>query len=136
MHVARHVAGVWYACGTACGRHVVLQVIFTTACELVRPKHVVPGTLKILQGQIQFTGDPPMDEGASGALQDSLAPKAKVMAFLIGLSVAELSGDGDMRCCLCMSTCRKCEPDDVTSKQVKRVVPTELNRKNSTNDTV
>ena len=124
--------GMWYACG----RHVVLQVIFTTACELVRPKHVVPGTLKILQGQIQFTGDPPMDEGASGALQDSLAPKAKVMAFLIGLSVAELSGDGDMRCCLCMSTCRKCEPDDVTSKQVKRVVPTELNRKNSTNDTV
>lgn len=60
---------------------VVLQVIFTTACELVRPKHVVPGTLKILQGQIQFTGDPPMDESTS-ALPDSPAPKAKVVSFL------------------------------------------------------
>lgn len=61
---------------------VALQVIFTTACELVRPKHVVPGTLKILQGQIQFTGDPPTEEGTSGALADSPAPKAKVSSFI------------------------------------------------------
>ena len=124
-----HVAGMWQACGIhivcmryacgrhvvcmlfACGRHVVcmlyaygrhveLQVIFTTACELVRPKHVVPGTLKILQGQIQFTGDLSMDEGASGVLPDSPAPKGKVMALTRGLSVAEPSGDDDMRCLL------------------------------------
>ena len=61
---------------------LVLQVIFSTACELVRPKHVVPGTLKILQGQIQFTGDPSMDESTSGAVPDSPAPKtAKVNAY-------------------------------------------------------
>ncbi|KAL3153518.1 hypothetical protein ABBQ38_011849 [Trebouxia sp. C0009 RCD-2024] len=53
------------------------QVIFTTACELVRPRHVVPGTLKILQGQIQFTGDLPVDEGVPGAVPDSPAPKSK-----------------------------------------------------------
>ncbi|KAL3142038.1 hypothetical protein ABBQ32_004670 [Trebouxia sp. C0010 RCD-2024] len=53
------------------------QVIFTTACELVRPRHVVLGTLKILQGQIQFTGDLPMDEGVPGAMPDSPAPKSK-----------------------------------------------------------
>ena len=68
-------------------------MIFTTACELVKPKHVVPGTLKILQGQIQFTGDPPLDESTSGALPDSPAPKAKVMALFRGLSIAEPSGD-------------------------------------------
>lgn len=56
----------------------VIQVIFTTACELVRPRHVVPGTLKILQGQIQFTGDLPVDEGVPGAVPDSPAPKSKV----------------------------------------------------------
>ncbi|DBA78126.1 TPA: hypothetical protein ACH3X2_008097 [Trebouxia sp. C0005] len=39
------------------------QVIFTTACELVTPKHVVPGTLKILQGQLQFTGELLPEEG-------------------------------------------------------------------------
>lgn len=56
-----------------------MQVILTTACEFVTPKHVVSGTLKILQGQIQFTGDPPAtEEGPSGAVPDSPAPKAKV----------------------------------------------------------
>ena len=88
---------------------MVLQVIFTTACELVRPKHVVPGTLKILQGQIQFTGDPPTDEGASGALPDSPAPKAKVMALIRDLSVAEPSGN--TLCCLYMYTWQKHEPE-------------------------
>ena len=80
--------------------HVVLQVIFTTACELVRPKHVVPGTLKILQGQIQFTGDPPVDEGASGGLLDCAGPKTKVPALIRGLSVASR----DMLYCSCMGT--------------------------------
>ena len=62
--------------------HVVLQVIFTTACELVRPKHIVPGTLNILQGQIRFTGEPPVDEGASGAFgADCAVPKSKVLAL-------------------------------------------------------
>lgn len=63
----------------------MMQVIFTTVCELVRPKHVVPGTLKILQGQIQFTGDPPMDEGAPGTTPDSPAPKTKVSAPTVNI---------------------------------------------------
>ena len=56
-----------------------LQVIFTTACELVTPKHVVPGTLKILQGQIQFTGDPPaVAEGTSATAPENAASRTKV----------------------------------------------------------
>ena len=63
---------------------MVLQVILTTACEFVTPKHVVSGTLKILQGQIQFTGDlPAADEGSSGAAPHSPAPKAKVASSFI-----------------------------------------------------
>ena len=56
----------------------VLQVIFTTGCELVTPKHVVPGTLKILQGQLHFTGDPVPEDGSSGTAPESPAPRAKV----------------------------------------------------------
>jgi len=56
----------------------VLQVIFTTACELVTPKHVVPGTLKILQGQLQFTGDLLPEEGLSHSPQEGPVTKAKV----------------------------------------------------------
>ncbi len=56
----------------------VLQVIFTTACELVTPKHVVPGTLKILQGQLQFTGDLLPEEGLPNSPQEGPATKAKV----------------------------------------------------------
>ncbi|KAL0021859.1 hypothetical protein WJX77_009077 [Trebouxia sp. C0004] len=53
------------------------QVIFTTACELVTPKHVVPGTLKILQGQLQFTGDLLPEEGLPNSPQEVPATKAK-----------------------------------------------------------
>jgi len=56
----------------------VLQVIFTTACELVTPKHVVPGTLKILQGQLQFTGDLLPEDGLSNSPQEGPVTKAKV----------------------------------------------------------
>lgn len=53
-----------------------LQVIFTTACELVTPKHVVPGTLKILQGQLHFTGELLPEEGLLP--QEGPVTKAKV----------------------------------------------------------
>ena len=56
----------------------VLQVIFTTACELVTPKHVVPGTLKILQGQLQFTGDLLSEDGLLNSPQEGPVTKAKV----------------------------------------------------------
>ena len=56
----------------------VLQVIFITACELVTPKHVVPGILKILQGQLQFTGDLLPEEGLSNSVQEGPVTKAKV----------------------------------------------------------
>ena len=56
----------------------MLQVIFTTACELVTPKHVVSGTLKILQGQLQFTGDLIPEEGPSNSPQEGPVTKAKV----------------------------------------------------------
>ncbi len=58
--------------------HDALQVIFTTACELVTPKHVVPGTLKILQGQLQFTGDLFPEEGLSSSPQEGPVTKTKV----------------------------------------------------------
>lgn len=36
-----------------------MQVLMTVTCELITPKQVVPGTLKIVQGHLHFTGDAP-----------------------------------------------------------------------------
>lgn len=80
----------------------VLQVIFTTACELVTPKHVVPGTLKILQGQLQFTGDLLPEEGLSNSPQDGPASKPKVKTLCMAYEQASFL---HVRCqktaCLC-----------------------------------
>ncbi|KAK9905588.1 hypothetical protein WJX75_002584 [Coccomyxa subellipsoidea] len=47
------------------------QVIFSTSCQLVTPKHVVAGTLRLTNLHLQFVGDPPSEEqplpGGTGA---------------------------------------------------------------------
>ena len=67
-----------------------MQVIFTTACELVTPKHVVPGTLKILQGQLHFTGDPTPEEAPTNSPPESPAPRSKVSTLCYALQCALL----------------------------------------------
>ncbi len=39
-----------------------VQVIFSTSCQLVTPKHVVAGTLRLTNLHLHFVGDPPGEE--------------------------------------------------------------------------
>jgi hypothetical protein len=39
------------------------EVLFSTPCQLVTPKHVVLGTLRLTNLHLHFVGDPPVEEG-------------------------------------------------------------------------
>lgn len=45
-----------------------MQVIFSTSCQLVTPKHVVAGTLRLTNLHLHFVGDPPSEEQPPGGL--------------------------------------------------------------------
>jgi hypothetical protein len=49
------------------------EVLFSTSCQLVTPKHVVPGTLRLTNLYLHFIGDPPTEE-AQAASPPSLKP--------------------------------------------------------------
>ncbi|KAK9824084.1 hypothetical protein WJX72_007613 [[Myrmecia] bisecta] len=52
------------------------QVLFVTACQLVTPKHVVPGTLRLMPGQLHFIGDLPAEEATRANQSPGEKPKA------------------------------------------------------------
>ena len=38
-------------------------MLYSTACQLVSPKHVCPGTLRITPSQLHFSGELPVEDG-------------------------------------------------------------------------
>ena len=67
------------------------QVLLTVPCELITPKHVVSGTLKVLQGHLHFTGDPSSDDSGTGtAASSSQQPRVSMQSVVLSRPLLHL----------------------------------------------
>ena len=75
------------------------QVLLTVPCELITPKHVVSGTLKVLQGHLHFTGDPTSDDSGTGTeASSSQQPRVSMRSVVLSRPPLHLLQAGNYAC--------------------------------------